>query len=89
MICDLELISISASQNPINRTSDSDSKQAIQKHDSQITDNYLRLAQMDETMKNTSSKSAQLAGLLQTDCEENNKSIRLCTNAFMEANRQR
>ena len=40
MICDLELISISASQNPINRTSDSASKQAIQKHDSQITDNY-------------------------------------------------
>ena len=40
MICDLELISISASQNPINRTSDSASKQSIQKHDSQITDNY-------------------------------------------------
>lgn len=30
MICDLELISTSASQNPINRTSDSASKQAIQ-----------------------------------------------------------
>ena len=62
MICDLELISISASQNPINRTSDSYSKQAIQKHDSQIINNYQRLTQVDEAMKNKSSKSEQLAG---------------------------
>ena len=75
--------------NPINRTSDSASKQAIRKHDSQITDNNWRLAQMDKAMQNISSKSAQLAGLMQNDCEENNKSIRLCTNASMEANRQR
>lgn len=47
--------------NPTNQTSDSCSKQAIQKYDSKITDNKWRLTQMDETMQNISSKSAQLA----------------------------
>lgn len=44
--------------NLINPTSDSDGKQAIQKHDSQITSNYQRLTQGDETMQSISRKSA-------------------------------